>query len=292
MQDSIIQKITLEGFEFYVKRDDTLGLINGNKARKLYYFLQNKALYKPRTRFVSFGSTQSNALAALSDFTKQNDFKLLFITPKISNFLKENPQGNFAYALKNQACIIENTSNLSLEQKALSLLEKDDVFIPCGVACKEAELGLQKLAEELKRQSECLGLEFDLFLPSGTGTSAAFLAKHSCFKVFSCACVGDKAYVKAQITKLIPHYDFSNLFFLEPPLKFHFAKPQKELLSIYHKALKQCKIEFDLLYDSVALLTLLAYQKAFTKPVLYIHQGGLLGNKSMLERYKHKFGSF
>lgn len=34
---SPIQKINFNGFEFYIKRDDLLGEINGNKARKLAF---------------------------------------------------------------------------------------------------------------------------------------------------------------------------------------------------------------------------------------------------------------
>lgn len=34
---SPIEKIQFQGFEFYIKRDDLLGEINGNKARKLAF---------------------------------------------------------------------------------------------------------------------------------------------------------------------------------------------------------------------------------------------------------------
>lgn len=71
-----------------------------------------------------------------------------------------------------------------------------------------------ELAQEIQMQSQSLKLDFDIFLPSGTGTSAAFLAKYSKFKVFTCACVGDIKYLKKQILTLDPSYDFSNLEFL------------------------------------------------------------------------------
>jgi 1-aminocyclopropane-1-carboxylate deaminase/D-cysteine desulfhydrase-like pyridoxal-dependent ACC family enzyme len=45
---------------------------------------------------------------------------------------------------------------------------------------------------------------------------------------------------------------------------------------------------FDLLYAPKMWLTLLAYLKHLQGEVLYVHSGGLLGNASMLERYRHK----
>ena len=346
---SEIQKTRLDGFEFFVKRDDLLGEVcGGNKARKLEFFIKNAHKFARNTRIISYGSSQSNALAALSEFARQNDFEFVFVCEKISRFLKENPCGNYAYALKNGAKIIENLDFKDRKEKALSLCDKNDIFVPEGVACKEAEMGFETLANEIKAQSEDLKCEFDIFLPSGTGVSALYLAKHSEFRVFTCACVGDGRYLKAQILDLEPNFcveilDYENsqnlnlniknlqnlaknsaqndknstnslnflnfsknsneitsnsaknsalnsakIFILKTPRKFHFAKPYKELFEIYQRALKDCGIEFSLLYDGVGLLTMLAYKHLFTKPVLYIHQGGANGNPSMLERYKFK----
>ena len=332
---SEIQKTRLDGFEFFVKRDDLLGSVcGGNKARKLEFFIKNahnlRAEFErnlpknsPRKlKIISYGSSQSNAMAALSEFARQNDFEFIFVCEKISNFLRQNPCGNYAYALKNGAQIIENTDFQSRKEKALSLCEKGDIFVPEGVACKKAEMGFATLAREIKIQSEDLKCDFDIFLPSGTGTSALYLAKHSAKRVFTCACVGDEFYLRAQILELEPNFgveilDFgeenlpnltqnlensanfapnlaknsqnsAKIYILKPPRKFHFAKPYKELLEIYKRALKCCGIEFSLLYDSVGLLTMLAHKGIFTKPTLYIHQGGTHGNPSLLARYKFK----
>ena len=60
------------------------------------------------------------------------------------------------------------------------------------------------------------------------------------------------------------------------------------------KDLKQTNIEFDLLYDSLGWICFQKYinslkNKDYT--FFYIHQGGLLGNISMLERYEYKYKS-
>ncbi len=83
---SPVQKINFNGFEFYIKRDDLLGEINGNKARKLAFYIHQR--YPKNQSFVSYGGSQSNALAALSIFAKQRSYKLVFACEKISTFLK------------------------------------------------------------------------------------------------------------------------------------------------------------------------------------------------------------
>lgn len=373
---SQIQKVTLDGFEFFIKRDDLLGdYLGGNKARKLEFFVKNAHNFGRNLRIISYGSSQSNALAALSVFARINGFALIFVCEKISNFLKQNPCGNYAFALQNGAQIVENSRFSSKREMALSLCEEKDIFIEEGVACKETQWGFKTLADEIKLQSKEMKRKFDIFLPAGTGASALYLAKFSEFRVFTCACVGDEGYLKRQMLALEPNFDIKiidkksdlrailspialnlppffakkypnlalnlltflqgaktcffelknslfrvknsllrakkspfqtknllenpansplcpkqkpQIFILKTPRKFHFAKPYKELLSIYQRALEQTGIEFSLLYDGVGLRTMLFYRDIFTRKVLYIHQGGTMGNASLLERYKFK----
>lgn len=374
---SQIQKATFDGFEFFIKRDDLLGdYLGGNKARKLEFFVKNAHNFGRNLRIISYGSSQSNALAALSVFARINGFTLIFVCEKISTFLKQNPCGNYAFALQNGAQIVENSRFSSRREMALSLREERDIFIEEGVACKEAQWGFKTLADEIKIQSKEMKRKFDIFLPAGTGASALYLAKFSEFRVFTCACVGDEGYLKRQMLELEPIFDIKiidkksdlreilspntalnlppffakkypnlalnlltflqgaktcffelknslfrvknsllrakkspfqtknllenpansalcpkqkpQIFILKTPRKFHFAKPYKELLSIYQRALEQTGIEFSLLYDGVGLRTMLFYRDIFTRKVLYIHQGGTRGNASLLERYKFK----
>ncbi|EFB7085433.1 1-aminocyclopropane-1-carboxylate deaminase/D-cysteine desulfhydrase, partial [Campylobacter coli] len=244
---SPIEKIQFQGFEFYIKRDDLLGEINGNKARKLAFYLSQN--YNQSQRFISYGGIQSNALVALSIFASKRNLTLIYACEKIPTYLRNNPCGNYKLALENNVYFIENHSDKDLKTFALSLCEKDDVFIEQGVANLNAESGYIQLAKEIESQSKNLGLDFDIFLPSGTGTSAAFLAKNSKFKVFTCACVGDECYLKTQILNLIKNYDFSNLEILKSDKKYHFSKLYLEFYQLYKDLKQECQIEFDLLYD-------------------------------------------
>ena len=276
-----IEQICIDGFKFWLLRDDLLGLFNGNKARKLHYYL-NADLSKFK-KIVSYGSSQSNAMYSLSVFARLKGLDFEFVVDHISENLRQNPCGNFKFSLENGMKIYENKNR---REFALSLCDESAIFIEEGVAQGEAEFGFAVQGEFIDRFAATQEKEFDIFLPSGTGASACYLAKHTKFSVFTTPCVGDRAYLKEQILALDKT---SKVQILPPPRKFHFGKPYAELYEIWEKARAQTGIEFDLIYDPVGLLTLLANREKFTNEVLYIHQGGLLGNISQLRRYKYKF---
>lgn len=174
-------------------------ILSGNKARKLEFFIKNPQIFTPNSRLISFGSAQSNAMAALSVFAWARKREFIYVCEKIPAFLKENPCGNYEIALKFGAKIIENLDCKSRKIKALSLFKKDDIFINEGIAQSEVELGFKGLASEIIAQSKDLQCEFDIFLPSGTGASAFYLAKNLPNTVFTCACVGDEGYLLSQM---------------------------------------------------------------------------------------------
>jgi 1-aminocyclopropane-1-carboxylate deaminase/D-cysteine desulfhydrase-like pyridoxal-dependent ACC family enzyme len=76
---------------------------------------------------------------------------------------------------------------------------------------------------------------------------------------------------------------------LELPQKYHFGKLYREFYEIWIELHQQTGVEFDLLYDPPGWLTLMAYRERLGRNVMYIHQGGLLGNDSMLPRYQRKY---
>lgn len=276
-----IEQICIDGFKFSILRDDLLGVFNGNKARKLHYYL-NADLSKFK-KIVSYGSSQSNAMYSLSVFARLKGLDFEFVVDHISENLRQNPCGNFKFSLENGMKIYEDKNR---RQFALSLCDESAIFIEEGVAQGEAEFGFAVQGEFIDRFATTQEKKIDIFLPSGTGASACYLAKHTKFSVFTTPCVGDTAYLKEQILALDKA---SKVQILPPPRKFHFAKPYAELYEIWQKAHAQTGIEFDLIYDPVGLLTLLANRDKFANEVLYIHQGGILGNISQLQRYKYKF---
>ena len=327
------------------------GEFNGNKARKLEYFLH--AGLGGIKRVVSYGSSQSNAMYSLSVFAKMKGLKFHYVVSNLSSNLAANPIGNFKFALENGMkiyidkdrrararalayelaglkeseicggetanltdncsenelnlkdagglnlskfdeqteiagvnsgeCISHKSSNLPAAQDCFI---GDSLFINEGVWQPQAEVGFISQARQIERWADAEGKTVDIFLPSGTGTSAAFLAKHVKFDVYTCPCVGDADYLKSEIEALTPN---SKARILQPPKKYHFGDLKPELYQIWREVCEQTGIEFELIYDSVGFLTMMANLGAFKNEILYIHQGGALGNISQKLRYERKF---
>ncbi|MCI7363675.1 MAG: 1-aminocyclopropane-1-carboxylate deaminase [Campylobacter lanienae] len=277
-----IEPIYFKGRRFWILRDDLIrGEFNGNKARKLAYFLN----LNPINRFISHGSSQSNAMYSISVLAKMRGVKFVYFTHHICDFLLKNPCGNYAAALKN-GMEIRLSDNHSQSAKN-ECKDSQDIFIPEGVAMSEAELGFKDQAKIIMDFAKKNGIKFDIFLPSGTGCSAAFLAKNlDDMAVWTTPCVGDSDYLKREILSLDP---FSKVNILNPPKKYHFGKIYAEIYAIYKELLDSCGVEFELLYDGVGWLTLMANLDIFKGEILYIHQGGMLGNITLLDRYRRKF---
>jgi 1-aminocyclopropane-1-carboxylate deaminase/D-cysteine desulfhydrase-like pyridoxal-dependent ACC family enzyme len=280
---SPIQSITFDQQHFYLKRDDLIDPdFSGNKARKLYYFLQHDL--PDIHKLVSYGSAQSNAMYSLSVLAKMKGWEFEYFIDHIADYLKEYPHGNYKAALSNGMKITEDSSTLP------SVFPNEVLFIEEGGRQKEAEFGIRMLAEEiLSWQLENGVKDLNIFLPSGTGTTALFLQKHLLSnRVYTTPCVGDEAYLKKQFLELEEDEKYHpEILSLEK--KHHFGKLYKENYKIWLKLQQQTGVEFDLLYDPLGWRVLLAHPEVFSSPTLYIHQGGVLGNESMLPRYKRKY---
>ncbi|GAB6074705.1 1-aminocyclopropane-1-carboxylate deaminase/D-cysteine desulfhydrase [Nautilia lithotrophica] len=279
IENSPITPFFFKNTFYHIKRDDLLDpIFNGNKARKFYYFLNNE--FPDIRRVISFGSNQSNAMMSLSELCKIKKWDFVYYTNHIPKILKQNPEGNYLKALQNGANIIQTElSGEKLIKFVKSLKDKETLIIEEGGRVKESEFGIKKLAKEVNEYA--LKHNLKIFLPSGTGTTAYFLSKHVNVEVMTVPCVGDENYLKKQFKWLgggkIPTI-------LKPRKKYHFGKLYPDLYNLW-KELKNSGIEFDLLYDPIGWDTLLYYG---LKDVLYIHQGGILGNSTMIKRYERK----
>ncbi len=290
--NSRIDSINFENHQIFIKRDDLLSKeFSGNKARKFYYFLNKD--FKDIKKIISFGSPQANSLYSLSVLAKIKNVKLDFYVSHIASFLKENPQGNYKEALKNGANIIEiqkeDLTSQEYVEKEILKDEKDFVYIEEGGRVKEAEYGIKILAEEINTWiKENKKENLKVYLPSGTGTTALFLQKHLDVEVLTSPCVGDENYLKKQFLQL-NNDETKHPTIIKTKKKYHFGKLYKEFYEMHLNLLSQTNIEFDLLYDSLGWLTLISSKTFQDGEILYIHQGGILGNESMINRYKNKY---
>ena len=280
--NSKVDEIELNNQRYFIKRDDLLNSdFSGNKARKFHYFLnQDLSNYK---KIISHGSIQSNAMYSLSVLAKLKNLEFEYYVKELPTFLLNKPSGNYLEALNNGMI-------LKFEELKNDFLE-DELFIPEGGALKEAKYGLKVLADEILewvRQKKLKNIK--VFLPSGTGTTALYLQQYLPFEVLTCSCVGDDEYLKKQFNMLEV---LNHPTILEKSKKYHFGKLYKELYLKHLELLEQTNIEFDLLYDSLGWIVFENYINNFEQrqeyTFLYIHQGGVLGNKTMLDRYRYKF---
>ena len=278
---SPVEEYSFEGHAFFLKRDDLLHLdFSGNKARKFHYYLQNK--FPHVTKIISYGSAQSNAMYSLSVLAKMRGWKFEYFVDHIAEYLKENPHGNYKGALEN---------GMQISVGRVPLISTNNILhIEEGGRQKESEFGIKVLAQEIVEwQIENSIKELNIFLPSGTGTTALYLQKY--FKhnrVYTCPCVGDISYLKKQFFELEEDENHHPTI-LSLEKKHHFGKLYPENYKIWLKLQQQIGVEFDLLYDPLGWRVLLAHPELFSKPLLYIHQGGVLGNESMLPRYERKY---
>ncbi|MFK5938407.1 MAG: pyridoxal-phosphate dependent enzyme [Sulfurimonas sp.] len=284
MPKSPLSKITLEGRDFLVKRDDLIDpYLAGNKYRKLY-----KLLNTPKSKYrqiISYGGTQSNAMLAIAAMCKEKTWEFVYYTKPISKVIREQTYGNYFHAVN--LGMKHREIDIELYRDYIATLsinyDEDSYIIDQGGADTSALDGLEVLAQEIKDQTKDLDIK-SLATPSGTGTTALFLARALPeYIVYTTPCVGDRKYLMEQMSALaeIP----KNLIILEAKKKYHFAKLYPEFLEIYKKT-KEAGIVFDLLYAPAMWLALL---EQTSQKVLYIHSGGVSGNESMLKRYSQKF---
>lgn len=313
---SLVQQTEFGGLALHIKRDDLffaldaeLGLY-GNKARKLQYFL--KAELPEIFRIVSYGSAQSNMLFSLSCLARLRGWQLDFYTDHIADDLFNNPRGNYAAALANGAQIHKvrepagaNQQSVGEYVEATKVGDAATLYIPEGGHSAFAELGLKGLADEINSwvmENDILNPK--VMLPSGTGTSALYLQKHLPFEVLTCACVGSADYLRQQFFELSEEVKHHPTILLPPAdsegnaKKYHFGKCYPEFYAIWQELEQETGIRFELLYDPLGWICLMEYVRqrseqaeAVDENLIYIHQGGMLGNESMLSRYQRKISA-
>jgi len=268
---------------FLIKRDDLIDAdFSGNKARKFYYYFEYLKQNSKIKKIVSYGSNQSNAMYSLSVLAKLFNKELTYYVNHLPTYLRKNPVGNYKHTLLNGTKIIENPE--MLEELKLNQINFDEttLFIKEGGAVKEAEFGIKMLADELKNYEN-----YSLFLPSGTGVTALYLQKHFLGKVYTCSSVGDDEYLIKQWQELETNPNFYPTI-IPKHKKFHFGKLYRENYEIWLE-LKKAGLEFDLLYDPIGWQVVMNNLDILGENTIYIHQGGLKGNESMLKRYERKY---
>lgn len=276
-QRSVVDHIRVAGQDYFIKRDDLLTPLSGNKARKLHGLLQQDL--QQYTGLISHGGAQSNAMLALAQLAQLLGIRFDYYTRPVAKWLAEQPNGNLKQALDCGMQWHITDDGLPPSQTRAGALS-----IPQGIAMPEAELGLKLLAREIEAFCQTQQLEkLAIVTPSGTGTTALYLQQHLSHRVYTVPCIGNADSLQGMFSSAMPQTRRYPVI-LDTDKRYHFGEPHPELLGMYQQLLSETGIEFELMYDAKAWLVLLSQQ--FDAPVLYLHNGGTSGNDSMLARYR------
>jgi len=288
-----------EGRPFWLKRDDLLHPeFSGNKARKLAALLDY-----PTGQYhtlIGYGSVQANSLYSLAALAKIKSWQLEFYVDRIPDWLKQTPRGNYRAALELGATVVDLSQRADRANRHprdyIDQIRQPDahcLVVPEGGRCALAESGVKQLASEIIDWQQETGVKpLTVALPSGTGTTALYLHKYLHpvgIEVITCACVGGDDYLRSQWQAL---GETSTPIILQAPHKHHFGKLYQQDFAVWQALKAATSIEFDLLYDPLMWRCLSTWREQNQhKPLLYIHQGGLLGNETMLPRYRRKYAA-
>ncbi|WMN86382.1 1-aminocyclopropane-1-carboxylate deaminase/D-cysteine desulfhydrase [Vibrio parahaemolyticus] len=295
LSESPITQHSFNGQKFFLKRDDLLhSHFSGNKARKFMMLLEEQ---DPNvTTLISYGSAQSNAMYSLAALAKVKGWAFEFYVSHIPQWLKSTPIGNYRGALDlgMQITAMKDVgSELHPSQYITGIrgLDETTLFMPEGGRSQIAEGGVKQLAREILDWTRFRAKEqFAVALPSGTGTTALYLHKYlnpHGIEIITCPCVGDENYLTEQFNML---GETSHPQVLSVRKKHHFGRLYKEDYETWKSLYEQTDLEFDLLYDPYMWQCLASWRKENPdKTLIYVHQGGILGNESMLPRYQREY---
>ncbi|PJA27935.1 MAG: hypothetical protein CO188_11305, partial [Zetaproteobacteria bacterium CG_4_9_14_3_um_filter_54_145] len=177
--ESAVERITLRGREFHIKRDDLIDpLLSGNKYRKLYSLIHTPA--DQYRRIVSYGGTQSNAMLSIAALCRQKGWHFDYTAKTVASHLKLAPSGNLRVALALGMRLHEVAPEQY--QAAVQLLQAESkpstLLVPQGGADPLARAGIDILAREIsqwQQRQQITGLH--VVTPSGTGTTAYYLVR-------------------------------------------------------------------------------------------------------------------
>ena len=147
--------------------------------------------------------------------------RLTVHTPPLPDWLRNSPNGHLELALRTGCVDVTEHGSMGEYSAAVKLADSaaatSESFVPQGAAWPQAEPGVKALAREICewwRTRPGGGLDvparrpaaraLDIVLPSGTGTTALFLARHMPpgVTVYAVPCKGDASSLRERMTRL------------------------------------------------------------------------------------------
>ncbi|MCB1189515.1 MAG: hypothetical protein H7A23_21280 [Leptospiraceae bacterium] len=283
-QNTPVQRLcNLEGFEFYIKRDDKTFATFGTKLRKLSGLLKHLENQNAKTVLL-FGNPHSNYMATFTYMLYLNAYNIVSLhTTKNPKLVTVNSILSKKYSHHSLHC----NSKEEIHKKIQIFQNKiANIFLVPEFGIHESSYqGIGSLWKEVDSYEQ----KFDyIFLDAGSGltlTSALEHYKTLPTKVISVA-IGNKPdklkeELKALSFKLskrnIQEYDFE---LISPAITPGFSKTSYSLSNFIKDFWKEFTLPLEPVYSGKSIYTLIQYIRE-KKPKgrgIYIHQGGLLNH--------------
>ncbi len=226
---------------------------------------------------------------AIACLCRQKGWEFHYYTKSLPQYLKDGIEGNLEFALQEGMILHEVSHELyaSKVEELQGVRNDKTLLISQGGADALAKEGVYLLADEINQWKKKTDLDkLNVVLPSGTGTTALYLNEvlGDGITLFTSVLVGDEAYQVKQWQKL-SNPPYPQIF--KTDKKRRFAMPYPEYLKVQQELHDETGIVFDLIYAPLTWLQM-CEQLGEDTEILYIHTGGVSGNKTMLERYVYK----
>ncbi len=189
-------------FDFFIKRDDKIGIYGGNKVRKIEFIFKDILRNKKKKVFI-FGPAGSHHVIANLIYGKDlfNFYSFLFPTYLYEwgdKYVRENTEIIFRFSKRYR--IVRNPVLAFIIAKTLSFLEQG-YFIPMGSTSPLSILGFVISSYEIKRDID--SGKVHVILPAGTtGTIAGLSLGFSIFGINS-KIIGVRVVEKYLCNKLV-----------------------------------------------------------------------------------------
>ncbi|MCU7524464.1 MAG: pyridoxal-phosphate dependent enzyme [Ignavibacteria bacterium] len=301
-----LQKMSFNGADFLMKRDDFTGLeLSGNKVRKLEFILL-QAKKEGATKIFTCGGEQSNHSRATVAAAKAQGFDVkLFLWGKNSNkaegnlFLDRFLGADIRYLDKNEYLRVNSVME---EEYSLARAKGEKVFVvPEGGSSPLGIWGYINFIEELKFQTSLNRLKGIITACGSGGTSAGLMVGAALNKLklkvyavnvlYRASEMRDRILALAEecirLYKLPCKIDETNLEILDGYSAEGYKNITEEKLEVIRSFAHSSGIILDPAYTGKAFY---AFNENFLKgkvktDVLFVHTGGLFGVFSKKEKY-------
>jgi len=287
LNNILIQKINnpkadIQGISVSVLRLDLIHpVVSGNKMFKLKYYIDSAL--KTRKQLITFGGPFSNHLVATAFAAEQAGLNAIgYVRGEASTVLSDTLQDCIAYGMDLK--FVARSEYNQLQQHLQQENNTDGLVIPYGGYGRLGAMGAKEILDFEEAS------QYDIIIAScGSGTMAAGLvaAIQPHQQLLLVSAVKNNFSIEAEIKALLKEEEYANKSFTINH-EYHFsgfAKKDENLLRYMNEFYRETGIPTDIVYTGKLAYAMNDMLQKGELPansnILFIHSGGLQGNRSL-----------